>query len=132
PWPARDRRLALAADDDGAGFRQGLPRRHSAACPLLQPVLARSRYRLGCAILDGVLDGSRGMSHSDQETDLGPADTAPGYERLDGHEIVRGIGTYLIGLGLATLLTIVSFLIARPTLVWQTCIPVGLLRPLSA
>ena len=66
------------------------------------------------------------MSHSDQEMDLGPADTAPGYERLDGHEIVRGIGTYLIGLGLATLLTIVSFFIARTTLVWQPSIPVAL------
>ena len=30
PRPARDRRPALAADDDGAGVRQGLPRRHPA------------------------------------------------------------------------------------------------------
>jgi cytochrome o ubiquinol oxidase subunit IV len=42
------------------------------------------------------------------------------------HEAAKGIGTYLIGLGLATLLTIVSFFIARTTLVWQPSIPVAL------
>jgi len=45
---------------------------------------------------------------------------------VDGHEGVEGIGSYLIGLGLATLLTIVSFYIARTTLVWQPSIPVAL------
>jgi cytochrome o ubiquinol oxidase operon protein cyoD len=58
-------------------------------------------------------------------------DTAAGDGRLDGHEgvghaDVGGIGSYLIGLGLATLLTIVSFFIARTTLVWQPSIPVAL------
>ena len=53
-------------------------------------------------------------------------DTVPGDEHLDGHEDVEGIGSYLIGLGLATLLTIVSFFIARTTLVWQPSIPVAL------
>ena len=47
-------------------------------------------------------------------------------ESLDEHEALRGIGTYLIGLGLATLLTIVSFFIARTTLVWQPSILVAL------
>ncbi len=61
------------------------------------------------------------MSHSEQERDR-----RPGYERLDGHEAVEGIGSYLIGLGLATLLTIVSFFVARTTLVWQPSIPVAL------
>ena len=61
------------------------------------------------------------MSHSEQERDL-----APGDERLDGHEAAGENGTYLIGLGLATLLTIVSFFIARTTLVWQPSIPVAL------
>ena len=61
------------------------------------------------------------MSHSEQDRD-----TAPGSERHDGHGSVEGIGSYLIGLGLATLLTIVSFFIARTTLVWQPSIPVAL------
>ena len=53
-------------------------------------------------------------------------DTTPGDEHLDGHKDVEGVGSYLIGLGLATLLTIVSFFIARTTLVWQPSIPVAL------
>jgi cytochrome o ubiquinol oxidase operon protein cyoD len=60
------------------------------------------------------------MSHSDVD-----ADTAPGDEGVqDGAE---GIGTYLVGLGLATLLTVVSFFVARTTLVWQPSIPVALI-----
>jgi len=61
------------------------------------------------------------MNLSEQHRDI-----APGDERLDGDEHVEGIGSYLIGLGLATLLTIVSFFIARTTLVWQPSIPVAL------
>ena len=53
-------------------------------------------------------------------------DTVPGDERLAGHADIRGVGSYLIGLGLATLLTIVSFFIAQTTLVWQPSIPVAL------
>ena len=66
------------------------------------------------------------MSHSEQKTDPHYADRVPGVENLDGHEPGEAIGTYLIGLGLATLLTIVSFLVARTTLVWQPSIPVAL------
>ena len=66
------------------------------------------------------------MSHAEQQRDPNHADTAPGYERPDGHEAAEGIGSFLIGLGLATLLTIVSFFIARTTLVWQPSIPVAL------
>ena len=65
------------------------------------------------------------MSHIDHTNDPDPVDTAPGYEPLDRHE-VEGIGSYLIGLGLATLLTIVSFFIARTDLVWEPSIPVAL------
>jgi cytochrome o ubiquinol oxidase operon protein cyoD len=61
------------------------------------------------------------MSHSEQERH-----TAPGDEPLDGHQAVEGIGSYLIGLALATLLTIVSFYVARTTLVWEPSIPVAL------
>jgi len=47
-------------------------------------------------------------------------DTAPGDER---HE---SLTTYLVGLGLATLLTGVSFFISGTTLVWGPSIPVAL------
>ncbi len=66
------------------------------------------------------------MTYSEQQRDPNHADAAPGYERLDGHAVAEGIGSYLIGLGLATLLTIVSFFVARTTLVWQPSIPVAL------
>ncbi len=62
------------------------------------------------------------MSHSDDM--LG--DTAPGDESLDEHEQTEGIAGYVVGLGLATLLTIVAFFIAHTTLVWQPSIPVAL------
>jgi cytochrome o ubiquinol oxidase operon protein cyoD len=66
------------------------------------------------------------MSRSDQESDWPYPDTAPGDERFDGHDIAEGVGSYLVGLGLATLLTIVSFFIAGTTLVWGPSIPVAL------
>ena len=61
------------------------------------------------------------MNPSEQDRD-----TAAGDERLDEHQDVAGIRSYLIGLGLATLLTIVSFFIVHTTLVWQPSIPVAL------
>lgn len=54
------------------------------------------------------------------------SDAEPGGQRLDTDEAGEGIGSYLIGLGLATLLTIVSFFVARTTLVWEPSIPVAL------
>jgi cytochrome o ubiquinol oxidase operon protein cyoD len=66
------------------------------------------------------------MSQSEQTDGKLPADTAPGDEHLDRHETAEGIGTYLIGLGLATLLTAVSFFISGTTLVWGPSIPVAL------
>jgi cytochrome o ubiquinol oxidase subunit IV len=53
-------------------------------------------------------------------------DTAPGDERADSREIARGLLGYLIGLGLAILITAVAFFIARTTLVWQPSIPIAL------
>ncbi len=58
------------------------------------------------------------MSHA--ESNRHEADVAP------GDEPAEGIGTYLIGLGLATLLTIVAFFISGTTLVWGPSIPVAL------
>ena len=66
------------------------------------------------------------MSHAEETSGLGDPDIAPGDEEIDGHETVEGVGSYLIGLGLATLLTVVSFFIAGTTLVWGPSIPVAL------
>ena len=52
-------------------------------------------------------------------------DVAPG-DDLEPHDIAQAIRGYLIGLALATLLTCVSFYIARSTLVWQPSIPIAL------
>jgi cytochrome o ubiquinol oxidase subunit IV len=66
------------------------------------------------------------MSRSDREGDPNLVDTMPGYELPDEHEAAEGIGSLLIGFGLATLLTIVSFFISGTTLVWGPSIPVAL------
>ncbi len=51
---------------------------------------------------------------------------APGDERADGREIAEGISGYLIGLGLATLITVVAFFVSRTSLVWRPSIPIAL------
>jgi cytochrome o ubiquinol oxidase operon protein cyoD len=66
------------------------------------------------------------MSHPDRENDWLYPDTAPGDEYVGGHDIAEGVGSYLVGLALATLLTIVSFFVAGTTLVWEPSIPVAL------
>ena len=54
------------------------------------------------------------------------ADTAPGDDRPDEEGESQGIVSYLAGFGLAVMLTIVSFVVARTTLVWQPSIPTAL------
>ena len=66
------------------------------------------------------------MSDAERNIDLHEADTAPGDERADGESIGEGIRGYLIGLGLASLLTVVSFFVAGTNLVWAPSIPVAL------
>jgi cytochrome o ubiquinol oxidase operon protein cyoD len=56
----------------------------------------------------------------------GPEDTAPGDDRSDQGADSHNVSVYLIGLGLATLLTCVSFFISGTTLVWTPSIPVAL------
>jgi cytochrome o ubiquinol oxidase operon protein cyoD len=53
------------------------------------------------------------------------ADRAPGDEQRDGDD-VESLQSYVIGLGLAVLLTAVSFFIAGTSLVWQPSIPIAL------
>jgi len=66
------------------------------------------------------------MSPAEPESNTYAEGAAPGDERADGQEAAEGVGNYLVGLGLATLLTIVSFFVARTTLVWEPSIPVAL------
>jgi len=67
------------------------------------------------------------MSDSEIGLHLHDGDLAPGDERADGREIAEGIRGYLIGLGLATLITVVAFFVSQTSLVWQPSIPVALL-----
>jgi cytochrome o ubiquinol oxidase subunit IV len=66
------------------------------------------------------------MSSPELPTDLHPTDIPPGIQRLGEVEITAAITSYLIGLGLATLLTVVSFFVSGTTLVWTPSIPVAL------
>jgi cytochrome o ubiquinol oxidase subunit IV len=67
------------------------------------------------------------MSDSGPQREPYYADTAPGYEPFDDHEPAEAVGSYVVGLGLAILLTIVSFFISGTTLVWGPSIPVALI-----
>ena len=53
-------------------------------------------------------------------------DTDASDEQAPGSHVAEGIRTYLIGLGLAILLTATSFFIATTNLVWTPSIPVAL------
>jgi cytochrome o ubiquinol oxidase operon protein cyoD len=62
---------------------------------------------------------------SDQAHDLHQTDLAPGEEHEGGIGI-RILG-YVVGLGLALLLTATSFFVAGTNLVWQPSIPVAII-----
>ena len=62
PRAARHARAALAGGDDGPGRSQGFQRDGSAPPALLQPVLARAGYHLGCPVYRRLSDGSAVMS----------------------------------------------------------------------
>ncbi len=66
------------------------------------------------------------MSFSDPTSERHPTDFAPGIEDVAEGDLARGIKSYLVGLGLATLLTVTSFFISGTTLVWGPSIPVAL------
>jgi cytochrome o ubiquinol oxidase operon protein cyoD len=63
------------------------------------------------------------MSHSRHHGH--PADVAPGDE-TGTYKIAPGVYGYLVGLGLASLITIVAFFIAQTSLVWGPSIPIAL------
>jgi cytochrome o ubiquinol oxidase operon protein cyoD len=60
----------------------------------------------------------------DESTDN--IDVAPGDEHLEAGSLAQRVGGYLVGLGLAILLTATSFFVAGTDLVWQPSIPVAL------
>ena len=66
------------------------------------------------------------MSQAEGAFDRHGTDAAPGDQHGNEDGEAEGIGTYLVGFGLAALLTLVSFLVARTTLVWQPSIPIAL------
>lgn len=59
-------------------------------------------------------------------SDRHATDRAPGDEYRDGDEPSESLIGYLVGLGLAVLLTVVSFVVAGTHLVWAPSIPVAL------
>lgn len=66
------------------------------------------------------------MSPSDRALNGHQADTAPGDQRGEGRSIAASLRSYLIGLGLATLITAVAFFVSQTNLVWQPSIPIAL------
>jgi len=66
------------------------------------------------------------MSYSELQAGSHFADAVPGEQNFDHQETAGAVGSYLLGLGLATLLTVVSFFVAGTTLVWTPSIPVAL------
>ena len=67
------------------------------------------------------------MSDTEVGLHLHDSDLAPGDERGEGREIAEGLFGYLIGLAVATLITVVAFFIAGTSLVWQPSIPIALM-----
>jgi cytochrome o ubiquinol oxidase operon protein cyoD len=62
------------------------------------------------------------------EADPHGSDRAPGHDgRGRGESFSGGFRSYLVGLGLATLLTVVSFALPTMGLVWTPAIPVALI-----
>jgi cytochrome o ubiquinol oxidase operon protein cyoD len=65
-------------------------------------------------------------------TDVAPAadrhdfDTAPGDRPAGAHDILGALTGYLVGLALATALTLVSFFVAGTNLVWTPSIPIAI------
>ena len=70
------------------------------------------------------------MSHADQasahDLDRHRTDVAPGEEFAE-EDIGKGIRGYLIGLALATLLTVCSFAIVHAKFVWAPAVPVAVI-----
>ena len=65
------------------------------------------------------------MTDDDADPSNAPGDVAPGDEQADD-EVMEGVRGYLVGFALSVVLSLVSFYIARGTLVWAPSIPIAL------
>jgi cytochrome o ubiquinol oxidase operon protein cyoD len=66
------------------------------------------------------------MSEQPGDADPNVDDVAPGVIDAEEYTIREGIQGYLIGLVLATLLTVISFYVAKSNLFWQPSLPIAL------
>jgi cytochrome o ubiquinol oxidase operon protein cyoD len=66
------------------------------------------------------------MSEAADEPQQLSGDRAPGYDQFAGGDVVRGVGSYLIGLALAVALTAASFAFGGSTVIWGPALPVAL------
>ncbi len=66
------------------------------------------------------------MSEQRPDTNPNVEDVAPGVIDAEEYTVREGIQGYLIGLLLATLLTAVSFYVAKSNLFWQPSLPIAL------
>src|SRR5262249_53884725 len=119
-WRPRRQRLGCARLSDGPGPRSRAPTGCVAAPGLLAPILAGPGYRLGRRGQPGLSDGRPFMSNPEHVFD----DRTPGVEE---HEPTASYLSYTVGLGLAIIATIASFIVAQTDLLWPPGIPVGLI-----
>ena len=66
------------------------------------------------------------MSEANLLEDRHESDRAPGDDRPEDENAAEGLPGYLVGLGLAVLLTCVSFIVAGTGLVWAPSIPIAI------
>jgi len=64
---------------------------------------------------------------NDREASGHGYDVAPGDAREDGRDVAQKVRSYLLGLALASGLTIASFYVAGTSLIWGPAIPVALI-----
>src|SRR5262249_35108469 len=117
----RRQRLDCAHLSDRPGDRQRPARRRAAALVVLEPVLARAGHRLGRGIHVGLSDGRLTLTDAHEHVF---DDRTPGVEE---HEPTASYLSYTVGLGLAVLATIASFIVSQTDLLWAPGIPVGLI-----
>src|SRR5262249_28192585 len=123
-WHARRPRcqwFAGARLSGGAGHCQGAAGRRTAASVVLEPFLARTRHRLGRSVHVGLSDGSLSLTNNPEHVF---EDRTPGVEE---HESAASYLSYTVGLALAIVATIASFVVAQSDLLWPPGIPVGLI-----
>src|SRR5579862_640564 len=119
----RDGRAALARHHDGTVPGEGIPARHRPALSLLQHVLAFPRHHLGGDLLARLSGGNTAMTIDTERHGLEQEEDDKG-GASDEHS--ARLATYVIGLGLAILLTAASFWVAKTDVIYGPGIPEAL------